>query len=139
MPTENCPTCGLPSRLNLKDDDRTAQILAILREEQPLLENDRDWFHQNIATLGNHLLSLHHSLSRLESLAALIGTQIDTASTTKQRLESISPPIRRLPRDILLEIFSLSSSPPPDTKHYPWNLSHVCHWWRDIVHSSPKL
>ncbi|KAK0207675.1 hypothetical protein IW262DRAFT_524866 [Armillaria fumosa] len=139
MPTENCPTCGLPSHLDLKDDVKKAQILGILREEQPLLESDRDWIHQNIATLDDHLLSLHQSLSRLESLAALIKTQIDTASTTKQRLESISAPIRRLPRDILLEIFSLSSSLTPDAKYYPWNMSHVCHWWRDIVHSSLKL
>ncbi|KAK0185081.1 hypothetical protein F5146DRAFT_1125423 [Armillaria mellea] len=51
----------------------------------------------------------------------------------------MSAPIRRLPRDILLEIFSLSSSLNPDAGDYPWTLGHVCRWWRDIVHSSPPL
>ncbi|KAK0444703.1 hypothetical protein EV421DRAFT_2034743 [Armillaria borealis] len=134
--TENCPTCGLPGRLNLKHDNK--QVLGILRAEQPLLEYDHDWVHQNIATLDGHLLSLRRSLSRLESLTALIQTQIDTTSTEKEQLESISAPIRRLPRDILLEIFSLSFRQ-EDARCYPWTLGHVCHWWRDIVHSSPTL
>ncbi|SJL15880.1 uncharacterized protein ARMOST_19388 [Armillaria ostoyae] len=131
--TENCPTCGFPSRLNLKNDNK--QVLGILRAEQPLLEYDH---HQNIATLDGHLLSLHQSLSRLESLTTLIKTQIDTTSTEKEQLESICAPIRWLPRDILLEIFSLSFRQ-EDARYYPWTLGHICHWWRDIVHSSPTL
>ncbi len=140
--SENCPTCGSPGRPNLKHDDK--KVLGILRAEQPLLEHEHDWVHQNIATLDDHLLSLRQSLCRLESLTALIQTQIDTTSTAKQQLESISAPIRRLPRDILLEIFSLCR-PDPDHKprlaarDYPWTLGHICHWWRDIVHSSPTL
>ncbi|KAK0444735.1 hypothetical protein EV421DRAFT_1799307 [Armillaria borealis] len=142
MPTENCPTCGSPGRLNLKHDDK--KVLGILRAERPLLEHEHDWVHQNIATLDDHLLSLRQSLCRLESLAALIQTQIDTTSTAKQQLESISAPIRRLPRDILLEIFSLchpglDHKPRLATRDYPWTLGHICHWWRDIVHSSPTL
>ncbi|KAK0207697.1 hypothetical protein IW262DRAFT_1418887 [Armillaria fumosa] len=132
---ENCPTCGIPGRLNLKDDNK--QVLDVLRAEQPLLEYNHDWVHQNIATLDGHLLSLRQSLSRLESLTALIQTQIDSTSTAKHQFESISAPIRRLPRDILLEIFSLSFS--RGARDYPWTLGHVCHWWRDIVHSSPML
>ncbi|SJL17761.1 uncharacterized protein ARMOST_21322 [Armillaria ostoyae] len=134
--TENCSTCGLPGRLNLKHDNK--RVLGILRAEQPIIEYDHDWVHQNIATLDGHLLSLRQSLSRLESLTALIKTQIDTTSTEKEQLESISAPIRRLPRDILLEIFSLSFRQ-EDTTSYPWTLGHVCHWWRDIVHSSLTL
>ncbi|PBK66851.1 hypothetical protein ARMSODRAFT_1086639 [Armillaria solidipes] len=134
--TENCSTCGLPGRLNLKNDNN--QVLGILRAEQPLLEYDHDWVHQNIATLDGHRLSLGQSLSRLESLTALIQTQIDTTSTEKEQLESISAPIRRLPRDILLEIFSLSFRQ-EDARYYPWTLGHICHWWKDIVHSSPTL
>ncbi|PBK91751.1 hypothetical protein ARMGADRAFT_1013546 [Armillaria gallica] len=136
MHPENCHTCGLPGRQNLKHDNN--QVLGILRAEQPLLEYNHDWVHQNVATLDGHLLSLRQSLSRLESLTSLIQTQIEAASTAKQQFESIPAPIRRLPRDILLEIFSLSFRQ-EDARDYPWTLGHICHWWRDIVHSSPTV
>ncbi len=143
--SENCPTCGLPGRLNLKHDDK--EVLDIIRKERPLLEYDHDWVDQNITTLDGHLLSLRQSLFRLEDLTSLIKTQIDAATTAKKRLESLSAPIRRLPRDILLEIFSLcrpghpglNDEPHLDARYYPWTLGHICHWWRDIVHSSPML
>ncbi len=126
----------------MKHDNK--KVLGILRAEQPLLGHEHDWVHQNIATLDDRLLSLRQSLCRLESLTALIQTQIDATSTAKQQLKSISAPIRRLPRDILLEIFSLCRPGPDDmprlaARDYPWTLGHICHWWRDIVHSSPTL
>ncbi|KAK0203199.1 hypothetical protein DFS33DRAFT_1345728 [Desarmillaria ectypa] len=63
-------------------------------------------------------------------------------ATAKQRFGSISAPIRCLPRDVLLDIFTLCRPSRGSGLHirgYPWTLGHICHWWRDIVHSSPTI
>ncbi|KAK0216644.1 hypothetical protein EDD85DRAFT_995402 [Armillaria nabsnona] len=137
MQTDNCPTCGVPRRLNLEYEDR--KVSDILRAEQPLLQCDHDWVHQNIVAVDGDLQSLRQSLERLESLTALIRSQIDVVLEARQRFESIRAPIRSLPRDILVEIFSLCRPKRLDCRNYPWLLGHVCHSWRGIVHSSPML
>ncbi|SJL16025.1 uncharacterized protein ARMOST_19540 [Armillaria ostoyae] len=141
MQTDNCPTCGVPRRLNLEYED--GKVLDILRAGQPLLECDHDWVHRNSAAVDGDLQSLRQSLSHLESLTALIRSQIDVALETRQRFESIRAPIRSLPRDVLIDIFYLCRPKrlcySLACRSYPWLLGHVCHSWRDIVHSSPML
>ncbi len=127
----------MPRRLNLEYEDR--KILDILRAEQPLLECHYDWVHRNISAVDGDLQSLRQSLSRLESPTALIRSQIDVALEARERFESIRAPIRSLPRDILVEIFHLCRLKRLDRRNYPWLLGHVCHSWRDVVHSSPML
>ncbi|KAK0444695.1 hypothetical protein EV421DRAFT_364465 [Armillaria borealis] len=100
------------------------------------LSNVGPIFTKNCPTCGlPGLLNLKHDDKKVLDI-------IDAASTTKQRLESISAPIRRLPRDVLLEIFSLCRrgfDSPLYGRDYLWTLGHICHWWRDIVHSLPTL
>ncbi|KAF8215113.1 hypothetical protein K438DRAFT_1800738 [Mycena galopus ATCC 62051] len=55
-------------------------------------------------------------------------------------------PIRRLPPEILGEIFSLVVStmfraylPPPETQHAPWLLTRVCRHWSAVALANPAL
>ncbi|KAK0438029.1 hypothetical protein EV421DRAFT_2037948 [Armillaria borealis] len=53
--------------------------------------------------------------------------------------KALLAPIRRLPRETLLEIFSLASSDIPDPFDFPWSLGQVCSTWRSISRSCPSL
>ncbi|KAG7440585.1 uncharacterized protein BT62DRAFT_822915, partial [Guyanagaster necrorhizus] len=52
-------------------------------------------------------------------------------------------PIRRVPNEILSEIFSFTCADMSDSVDIvsgaPWVLSHVCSLWRSICLSSPRL
>ncbi|KAF9007290.1 hypothetical protein BDZ89DRAFT_1079468, partial [Hymenopellis radicata] len=89
-----------------------------------------------------------------ETLSALMGLQ-ETASRRIADAKRILHPMRSLPQDILTEIF-LSCTPSVDHHevdwswrgtnfdslcplNHPWNISHVCHRWREIALSLPRL
>ncbi|PBK90902.1 hypothetical protein ARMGADRAFT_1166574 [Armillaria gallica] len=52
---------------------------------------------------------------------------------------ALSSPIRRLPIDIMREIFFLASSNAADVTDFAWIATHTCTEWRDIATQTPKL
>ncbi|KAK0237403.1 hypothetical protein EDD85DRAFT_830049 [Armillaria nabsnona] len=52
---------------------------------------------------------------------------------------ALSSPIRRLPVDIMRDIFLLASSNPADVKDFAWIATHTCTEWRDIATQTPIL
>ncbi|KAK0237417.1 hypothetical protein EDD85DRAFT_542536 [Armillaria nabsnona] len=52
---------------------------------------------------------------------------------------ALSSPIRRLPVDIMREIFLLASSNAADVKDFAWVATHTCTEWRDIATQTPIL
>ncbi|KAK0482296.1 hypothetical protein IW261DRAFT_1026941 [Armillaria novae-zelandiae] len=146
-PFMSCRNCGFvlepqPQNTNISD----SLISQILRGQRPLLDSD-------------HAL-LNAEIVELEQLQSLYAAQLEEIRFRQcaglkalERRKSIYAPIRRLPRDILIEIFdsvcdswwqeadeiwsfpqrlhSLNLSGPL------WILSRVCGIWRDILHSSP--
>ncbi|KAK0220694.1 hypothetical protein IW262DRAFT_1386283 [Armillaria fumosa] len=67
--------------------------------------------------------------------------QLDEVSSARRRYRSILAPIRHLPQEVLLSIFSLCcesyfGEDTLDFEKFPWFLSHICHMWRDLVPSS---
>ncbi|KAK0472235.1 hypothetical protein IW261DRAFT_1508607 [Armillaria novae-zelandiae] len=52
---------------------------------------------------------------------------------------ALSSPIRRLPIDIMREIFSLASSNAADVTDIAWVATHTCTEWRDIATQTPTL
>ncbi|PBK91968.1 hypothetical protein ARMGADRAFT_1081379 [Armillaria gallica] len=70
--------------------------------------------------------------------------ELDEVAAARRRYRSILAPIRRLPQEVLLAIFSLCresylGEDSLDPRKFPWFLGHVCHMWRDLVHSLPLL
>ncbi|KAF7364016.1 F-box domain-containing protein [Mycena sanguinolenta] len=60
--------------------------------------------------------------------------------------KAILSPVRRLPPEILGEIFSLvvratfdSYTPPPVTQHAPWLLTRVCRYWSEVALATSAL
>ncbi|PBK90888.1 hypothetical protein ARMGADRAFT_1014189 [Armillaria gallica] len=52
---------------------------------------------------------------------------------------ALSSPIRRLPVDIMREIFLLASSNAADVKDFAWVATYTCTEWRDIATQTPIL
>ncbi|KAJ7135117.1 hypothetical protein C8R46DRAFT_1048056 [Mycena filopes] len=70
-------------------------------------------------------------------------TQVDerTLVADVARNAGISSPLRRMPTEMLSEIFSLTlgSDGRTNVKNSPWTLSHTCSRWRAIAIDSPSL
>ncbi len=141
----SCRNCGFvpepqPETTNSSD----SLVSQILRGSRPLLDSD-------------HAM-LNAEISELEQLQSLYAAQLEEIPLCRcavlkalENRKSIYAPIRRLPRDILIEIFhSVCDSwwqeadentslrrHSLDTSGPLWVLGRVCGLWRDTLHSSP--
>ena len=107
----------------------------------------------NLSTIDEEILALQESLARLQSRR----TQVEEYIATHQ---AVLAPIRRLPPEILSEIFlfaaaeatiswphvqpvgdakSMSGNGACDANTVPWRLGAVCSLWRATLVSLPKL
>ncbi|SJL13026.1 uncharacterized protein ARMOST_16462 [Armillaria ostoyae] len=149
----SCRNCGFidalppgPQLQNTKSSDSV--VSQIIRGSRPLLDSDHAMLNANIV--------------ELEELQSLYAAQLQEIQLRRRAVlkalenrKSIYAPIRRLPRDILIEIFhsvcdswwqeadddwywidgnrrhSLDISGPL------WVLGRVCGLWRDTLHASP--
>ncbi len=111
-------------------------VSQILRGSRPFLESDHAPINDEIA--------------KLEHLGSWYNAQLHTVRKFLEVRKSIFAPVRRLPRDILLEIFhSVSDSWWQDAEEDfiihdsldmtgpLWVLGSVCGLWRDILRTSP--
>ncbi|KAK0430507.1 hypothetical protein EV421DRAFT_1934084, partial [Armillaria borealis] len=123
-----------------RDNDAT----ILLRQERPLVADDNLWILQSITAFSSDITEIRQGLRRLQSLAVAMRVELDEIAAARRRYRSILAPIRRLPQEVLLSIFSLCresyfGEDSLDPRKFPWFLGHVCHMWRDLVHSSPLL
>ncbi|PBK58260.1 hypothetical protein ARMSODRAFT_1091291 [Armillaria solidipes] len=136
-----CSNCGNgnplspePQLQTLKDSD--SFVSKILRGSRPLLGSDHAQINDEIA--------------KLERLRSWCSTQFHAVLKSLENRKSVFAPVRRLPRDILLEIFhsvcdsSWQDAEEDDSTHDSldmtgplWVLGGVCGLWRDILHTSP--
>lgn len=83
--------------------------------------------------------NLEQELQQIESLFIRIRDRREKLLKDLGSCKALLAPIRRLPRETLLEIFSLASSDIPDPLDAPWSLGQVCSTWRSISRSCPSL
>ncbi|PBK99790.1 hypothetical protein ARMGADRAFT_918635, partial [Armillaria gallica] len=83
--------------------------------------------------------NLEQELQQIESLFIRIRDQREKLLKDLGSCKALLAPIRRLPRETLLKIFSLASSDIPDPLNAPWSLGQVCSTWQSISHSCPSL
>ncbi|PBK70727.1 hypothetical protein ARMSODRAFT_955487 [Armillaria solidipes] len=147
-----CRNCGFVNAVPLEPQLQNITAIQssdnfvsqILRGSRPLLDSDHILFNAEI-----------HKLDLLRSLynAQLQEIQLHWCTVLKalENRQSIFAPIRRLPRDILIEIFHSVCDPwtlKVDYARRPehhsldvsgplWVLGRVCGLWRDTLHTSP--
>ncbi|KAK0215724.1 hypothetical protein IW262DRAFT_232430 [Armillaria fumosa] len=141
----SCRNCGFVLESQPQNTDSSDNLVSqILRGQRPLLDSDDALLNAEIVEL-ERLQSLY--AAQLEEIQSRQHAVLKALANRK----SIYAPIRRLPRDILIEIFhsvcdswekeactwgqkprnSLNVSGPL------WLLGRVCGLWRDTLHSSP--
>ncbi len=139
-----CSNCGFVNPLSpeLQSDTLKATqgsnslVSQILRGSRPLLGSDHAPINDEIA--------------KLERLESWHNVQLHAVLKSLENRKSVFAPVRRLPRDILLEIFHpvcdswRQDAEKDDSTHDSldmagplWVLSRVCGLWRDILHTSP--
>ncbi|PBK90107.1 hypothetical protein ARMGADRAFT_1032691 [Armillaria gallica] len=132
-----------------------SQISEILRATRPFLDTDNDWILQNIEVLEQQFSVYDASLNRIDEVRSEVQRHRDAVHRSLAAYSSTLAPIRRLPGDILRAVFlevqisqwwnrqelSGPSTEPPalDFSQGPWELSHVCGAWRDVILSYPQL
>ncbi|KAJ7628715.1 hypothetical protein FB45DRAFT_748721 [Roridomyces roridus] len=92
-----------------------------------------------LAYLDEEISQLRHRLKQLEEKRAEL---LDY----RTRNVAVLSPLRRMPPELLAEIFSWTLPPPsPDlsgcaaVKHSPWILAQVSKYWRTVALSQPAL
>ncbi|SJL16116.1 uncharacterized protein ARMOST_19635 [Armillaria ostoyae] len=143
--------CGSVNRLSLEPWLKATQssdslVSPILRGQRPLLDPDH-------ALLTTEIVELEQQQSLYAAQLEEIQLRQHAVLKVLESRKSIYAPIRRLPREILIEIFHSvcdswwqeenrpwSLRPPLhslDVSGPLWVLSRVCGLWRDTLHSSP--
>ncbi|KAK0482350.1 hypothetical protein IW261DRAFT_1467362 [Armillaria novae-zelandiae] len=142
MSCVTCNNCGFvnffPSESQLQTlaviQNSDTFVLQLLRGSQPLLDND--------------FALISHEIVELERLRSVYDAQLQGLESRRypvlkslENRKSIYAPIRRIPRDILLEIFhSVCDIWRKDSLNLYgplWVLGRVCRVWRDTLHTSP--
>ncbi|PBK98673.1 hypothetical protein ARMGADRAFT_1161971 [Armillaria gallica] len=141
----SCRNCGFVPEPQLQHTNSSDSLVSqILRGSRPLLDSD-------------HAL-LNAEIVELEQEQAMYAAQLEVIQLCQRAIlkalenrKSIYAPIRRLPRDILIEIFDsvcdswwqeADENPSLrrhslDTSGPLWVWGRVCGLWRDTLHSSP--
>ncbi len=141
----SCLTCSNCGFVNFLPPESQLQTLATIQSSNSLVSQ---------LLRGSRLLTdsdyalISAEIAKLERLRSLYDAQLQELDSRRRPVlkslenrKSIYAPIRRVPRDILLEIFhsvcdiwrqnSLNISGPL------WVLGRVCRVWRDALHTSP--
>ncbi|KIM24399.1 hypothetical protein M408DRAFT_27060 [Serendipita vermifera MAFF 305830] len=121
---------GMHSRLlnNLKEEIQQAK-----RAHEVLVAK----YEQQIRELEGTQSMLHASKKTLEFMY----NQCSALQVQTDRINGMVHPIRRYPPDLLQRIFQSIHDQEDESNrlHVTFELSHVCKWWRKVVHDSPRL
>ncbi|SJL12576.1 uncharacterized protein ARMOST_16004 [Armillaria ostoyae] len=133
-----CLYCGLPSpSQSLHNGNRYQHF------DNKLLPVDISLVKSVILAVEGDIQSIDDQLNHLEALKIRLLAERSHAAAELTNYRSLIAPVRRLPNEILSEIFSLTCTDMSDSidaiKGPPWVLSHVCSLWRSICLSSPRL
>ncbi|KAK0505602.1 hypothetical protein EDD18DRAFT_1129807 [Armillaria luteobubalina] len=104
-----------------------------------LLRSGCSSFDISQVSIVNDITRLEHELRHIEPLFIKIRDRRDRILQDITCSQSLLAPIRRLPRETLLQIFGYISSQNSDMREGPWVLGHVCSTWRNISRSYPSL
>ncbi|KAJ7447257.1 hypothetical protein FB451DRAFT_1290832 [Mycena latifolia] len=148
----SCAICGsvLQPLLPAKSD-LSAPVRLLQTNDLPL-EVEIQTTREIIADEEMRLRALDENVAHLQQLLALVSQQRDESREKIRRHSSMLAPIRRLPAEILCNIFLLTLLPIDELATRlseesfnfgigasPWVLTHVCGHWRNISLFFPSL
>ncbi len=149
MTCVTCSNCGFVNESLLPPNPSADGLLSeLLRGSRPLLDVDRAFIDAEVTKLKRLKAWYDDQLQEIQLRRPAVLREL-------KNCESIYAPIRRLPRDILIEIFhsvcdawwqdvakeqfkdDVYDPDSLDTTGPLWVLGRVCGLWRDMLHTSP--
>ncbi|KAJ7620939.1 hypothetical protein FB45DRAFT_927946 [Roridomyces roridus] len=126
-----------PSRLS------SLEVTHLLESNDPPLDTDVLPIRHFLGEKQSRLDDLNAKIDELQAALGQLLSERDEVADLVQRHSAILAPIRRVPIDVLSEIFSWTSFTRrvrgTERDSPPWILGHICQSWRSLVLSSPLL
>ncbi|PBK80175.1 hypothetical protein ARMGADRAFT_84933 [Armillaria gallica] len=143
-----CHNCR--QRFDTQAPTLTLDTALYLRHWGQLNDSEAEFCTNAIVDLQKKISEYEAEISRLNTTLETLKTGRRSLTSCKAKYESFLAPVRRLPRDVLQDIFELlctsvshdaflSRNDLPLVSTTPFYLSSVCAYWRDICLSSPML
>ncbi|KAJ7442464.1 hypothetical protein FB451DRAFT_110236 [Mycena latifolia] len=151
MNAPTCPKCGAfdtsAHAEELFTPDVGTRHYALLNSNEAPLECDRPMVQSEISKTEARLASLDDEISRLRDRLQWLEEERVSLSTYRAQNNAILSPFRRMPPEVLGEIFSWTLPSVQealmrlefDVSDSPWGLSQVSSRWRAVVLSIPSL
>ncbi|KAJ6471913.1 hypothetical protein C8R45DRAFT_1013533 [Mycena sanguinolenta] len=148
MPSFQCFECGT---LNTTDTERLEYEEPVSGTKHHILFNSNEApLESEILTAKSETLKIDASLVSLDEEIVQLHLRLEQLEAERDRLSSyrarnstILSPLRRMPPEILAEVFSLTVPttviPQRSQRYAPWFLTHVSRRWREIAVSTSSL
>ncbi|KAJ7157478.1 hypothetical protein C8R46DRAFT_1114619 [Mycena filopes] len=142
-----CPQCGasrhvaaeLPPR-NLPAESRP-DLTSLLTTNDPPDEPEIPYILDIISTAQDRITALDPEIRALQTRLAQLVRERDETAEHLRRHRALVSPLRRIPLELLCEIFVLSVDASDDVERaeVPWHLGHICQTWRRSALAYPHL
>ncbi|KAK0479837.1 hypothetical protein EDD18DRAFT_844955 [Armillaria luteobubalina] len=128
-----------------------ARIIELLQTNAPPTPIERIAFEATVSETLGRIAELDSLIDSTTSLLRYLTSDRNQALENQANAKKILSPCRRLPPELLTEIFirrtllygsrrfPLDPRSPLDPRASPWTLSHVCRKWRAVAIATPEL
>ncbi|KAJ7498086.1 hypothetical protein B0H11DRAFT_1998626 [Mycena galericulata] len=148
--TSRCSECGAITILKEGlDVDITAPLATLARHPKLMNTNEspdsreQAYIRDIVSKTGPHLACLDEEISRLKGQLQQLEQERAALFDYHRQNTAILSPLRRIPPEVLREIFSWTLSPNLDevtnVEAGPWVLTHINRRWRAIAISTSSL
>ncbi|KAJ6592659.1 hypothetical protein B0H19DRAFT_892986, partial [Mycena capillaripes] len=111
-----------------------------LRGNEPPHDSEIPFIRDTISDSQNQVDALDAQIHGLEAALAELVRRRDEATRRVVQYRSAIHPIRRMPPELICEIFSLTlPSEEEIPNNSPWHLGHICRSWRFAGLAYPQL
>ncbi|KAF7342613.1 F-box domain-containing protein [Mycena sanguinolenta] len=141
--TRVTPTCDDFERSFAPTDPQTlARFERLLTTNEPPRTTDLAFLRPVVQKTSARLANLDEDISRLQGRLQQLEDERASLAQYHTRITGVLSPVRRMPPEILGEIFSWTLPTIREVlgiENCPWVLTHVCCGWRAVALSIPSL
>ncbi|KAJ7608996.1 hypothetical protein FB45DRAFT_945541 [Roridomyces roridus] len=150
--TSTCPQCGAFTKLptegldltTLVDPQTAARHMKLMQTNDPPVGITPAYLRDVLSKTSSRLGVLDGEISRLRVQLQQLEEEHLLLSDYHRNTSSILSPLRRVPDEIIAEIFAWTMPSPAESEGFdvtqsPWILGHISSHWRAIALSIPSL
>ncbi|KAJ7609149.1 hypothetical protein FB45DRAFT_1067153, partial [Roridomyces roridus] len=147
MLSSRCSECGSLKSSSFDQTPTSSRRLKLTTTNEIPEEAELDSIRSFASTTRARLAVLEQGIVELEDRLKELQSERLALRKLHEEDSAILSPLRRVPPEILAEVFSWTLPGPDDAfalagkkaKHSPWILGYICRRWRDIALSIPSL